>query len=69
MAKLQELLVIGPFVLPILFVLTLASGRPVWYVNVAFSVLVFLIKNGAPVFLKSFSFFRKFISKFPVAAT
>ena len=51
--------VIGPFVLAILFVLTLASDRVVLYGNDAFSILVLSAKKRYSSFSKKNFIFQK----------
>ena len=60
------------FVLSILFVLTLAFDRAVWYGNAAVSVIekkkkvsviILSTQHGTLVFWKMFSFFRNFVLK------
>ena len=51
--------VIGPFVLPILFVLTLASGRAVLCGHVAFSILVLSTKKWFSSFVKGVCVLQK----------
>ena len=58
------LFVIGPFLVAILFVLTLASNRADLIKNDVFSILVVSTENGTRVFWKRFSFSRDFVSKY-----
>ena len=62
LAKLRSLWCVN-FVLPILFVLTLASGRVVVFRNVVFSILVFSTKNKYSSFLKKVFVFHKICFK------
>ena len=58
--------VVGPSIcgiLPILFVLTLASDRAVLYGHVAFSILTLSSKKQQSSFLKRFPVYKKFVSK------
>ena len=60
---------IGPFCNPILFVLTLASGRTVLYGNVTFSILVLSTKKPYSNFLKKVFVFEKIGFKVKVSKT
>ena len=60
---------IGPFLLTILFVLTLASDMAVLYGNDAFSILVLSTKKLYSRFLKKVSVFQKICFKVEVLKT
>ena len=68
MGKLRSLLQLH-FVLPILFVLTLASDRAVLYRNVALSILVLSTKKQHSNFLEKFFVFLKICCKVKVLNT